>query len=197
MKNYLGRYPWLIYVPVGIIAVALCIWGAYSIWYNYFDVTYVPGKVTGFSWQMYVKKYNWEPVSYSDWWDEIPDYGYDEWCYEKDRTITIEHSDGTSEEITIKDNYCNYYIDEWVYDKTIPNTGTDKNPFYLPHPADTKKVKYVKQTGVFTVYFTTDIIETVTFNYDRATWDAFREGMSVMVGISRKGTVPYPPKLPQ
>ena len=167
------------------------------IWYNYFDVSYIPGKVESFFWQMDVKKYNWEPVSYSDWWNEIPDDGYGAWCYDKDRTITVKNDDGLSEEITFTDSYCDYYIDEWVYDNTIANSGTDKNPFYLPYPADTKKVKYVEQLGTFTVYFTSDTTGTISFNYDRATWDSFREGMSVQIGISRQGTVPYPPKLPQ
>lgn len=197
MKNYFTKYPWLAYTFIGVIVTIICILGGYWIWINYYDVTYISGKVKSFSWQMDVKKYNWESVSYSDWWDEIPDDGYDEWCFEKDRTITLKNDDGTTEKITFKDDYCNYYIDEWVYDNTIANSGTDKNPFYLPYPADTKKVKYEEQPGTFTVYFTSDTTGTIDFNYDHATWDSFREGMSVQIGVSRKGTVPYPPKLPQ
>ncbi|OGD83425.1 hypothetical protein A2572_01810 [Candidatus Collierbacteria bacterium RIFOXYD1_FULL_40_9] len=197
MKNFFNRYPWAVYVPLGIITILLCIWGIYSIWYNYYDVSFVPGKVEGFSWQMDIKEYHWEAVSYSDWWDEIPYDGYGEWCYEKERTITIEHTDGTTEDVTFDDDYCNYYVDEWVYYQTISNSNTDKNPAYSPIPVDTSKVKYSQQPGVFTVHFVSDTTGTIHFSYDRATWDAFREGMSVQIGVSRKGTVPYPPELPR
>lgn len=197
MKRYFSKYPWIIYTIIGIIVTLLCARGGYLIWYNYLDVTYIPGKVKGFSWQMDVYKYRLVTEEKGDWADELESGNYDVNCHPEWRTIEEEQSDGSIKKYDVIDQYCYYKVDSWNYDSTIPNSGTDKNPFYAPYPANSTRVKYEKQPGIFTVYFTSDITGAIHFNYDRATWDAFREGMTVQIGISRKGTVPYAPKLPQ
>lgn len=196
MKNFLYRYPWAVYVPVGIIIILLSIWGIYSIWYNYYDVTYIPAKVESFSWKMDVYEYHLVTEEKGDWADEIEDGNYDVECYDAWRTVKETLEDGRVIEYAVEDVYCEYKVDSWDYHKSISNTGTDKNPFYLPYPADTKKIKYKEQPGVFTVHFVSDTTGTIQFVYDRATWDAFREDMNVQIGISRQGTTPYPPELP-
>jgi hypothetical protein len=197
LKNFFNRNPWVIYALLAVITIPLCIWGLYSIWYNYYDVTYITGKVESFSWQMDVDEYHLITEEKGDWADEIEEGNYDVECYDAWRPVKETLENGNVVEYEIEDKYCEYKVDSWDYHDTISNTGTDKNPFYLPYPADTKKIKYEEQPGTFTVYFTSDTTGTISFNYDRATWDAFRAGMRVQIGISRQGTTPYPPKLPQ
>lgn len=197
MKNYFNRYPWAVYSIIGVIATILCARGIHWLWYNYYDVSYIPGKVESFAWQMNVYKYHLITEEKSDWADELEDGNYDVECYDAWRLVKETLDDGSVIEYEIEDTYCEYKVDTWEYVSTIPGKGTDKNPFYPPYPANTARVKYEEQPGIFTVYFTTDVTGTIDFNYDRDTWDAFREGMSVQIGVSRKGTVPNKPKLPQ
>ncbi len=197
MKTYLNRYPWLAYVIIGTILTPLSILGIYSVWHNYYDVTYVQGRVKGFSWQMNVWEYHLTTEEKTDWADEIESGNYDVKCYDAWRPVKETLENGTVVEYEIEDSFCEYKVDTWEYADSIKNSGTDKNPHYLDYPADSAKIKYEEQPGIFTVYFTTDITGTVNFNYDRETWDSFQKDMIVRIGVSLKGTVPYRPELPR
>lgn len=184
-------------VIITIITLAILGGIGYLIWYNYYDVRYVPGKVESFSWQMNIKEYHLTTHNKSDWADEVEFGSYNKNCHKAWRTIEETQPDGSINEYDILDDYCYYMVDTWDFYKNHPNTGIDKNPFYLSVPDNTSKIEYREQPGIFTVYFKTDITETIHFNYDRQTWESFREGMRVMVGVSRKGTTPYKPELPR
>ncbi len=182
-----------------IITLVLLGWGINRIWYWNFDTESRPGKVVSVSWQMDVNEYYWKSVSHSDWHESVPDNAHNEWCYNKSRTISVTREDGTSENITYIDTYCEYYLDEWVYQQTYRRTGTDKNPVYVEYPENTSTVEYREVPGVFTVTFSS--VEYVrgqfSFNYDRQTWDKFQTGMRVTVGVNKKGKVPFRPELPR
>lgn len=193
MNSLFEKYPWL--KTVGI--VALIIIGAYIIysighyiWYWNFDTTNRPGEVESLSWKMEVYEYHWESVSKNSWEEDVPYDAYFIYCEDKERTVSGE---------TVVGQYCSYYVDEWVYKQTIRNSGTDKNPAYPSHPSNTLETEYREQPGTFTVTFSSVeyVHEQFSFNYNRQTWDNFRPGMRVTVGVNKKGKVPFRPELPR
>lgn len=200
LNQIFEKYPWLKIVLIVlsiILGIALLAFITNRIWYWNFDTEPKPGKVDSVYWELPLEEYHWQAVSYSGWWDEVPYGGYSESCYDKERTITVEKSDGTREDVTFEDSYCYYLVDEWVLFKTHITSGTDRKPKYTDHGANTIWVKYEEKQGTFTVFFTSEYTKRFSFNYSRQTWDQFRDKQTITIEVNRKGKVPFAPQPPR
>ncbi len=195
---------------VGLIGL-LCILGVACIAIISFltRTSEVTGTVSALEWKLSVNVEQIQPVTHSDWSENIPANANISSCQQKVNRVQ-DYPEGNYEEVcgtpytvdtgtgigeVVQDcsyeiymDYCQYTVQEWTVVDTYTQTGQDANP-YWPTVILSADQRQGDQAEDYTIYFDTENGRLDYSTHDLVEFQAFRPGSTWLLEVNTLGSI--------